>query len=210
MSKTLMLPLTVVLFLVSQGCGHKKDLKPFQTQQLQSKQIALAEIRGAAGAKKQVEVALVNEIIEEGRFQIVDRATVQEALTAYPHESDWQRLGQKVGADYVMSLEIAEYGVRERQGHDKVEEDDSQLAADYGTTKPMKATRYVKVKSFEGFVKVNGLFFDVAENAIVYKGAGTASRVQSSRGAAPLGKLRLLEDLSAKAIRNFFENMPKD
>lgn len=201
------------LFLVSQlllqGCAHKKVIEPLTREQLQSKRVALAEINGAAESRSHVEVAVINEILDQGRFQIIDRATVQDALVTYPAESDWQRLGKKVGADYILAIRIAEFAVTERKGYDKVQEEDSVLTEESGETKPVVGVRYQKVKSYEGFVKLGCTFFDVSENAIIHQGAGHATATYNSRDKGMPGKLGLLEKLSRLAITDFFETMPK-
>lgn len=201
-----------VLFLVSQffleGCAHKKIAEPMTRRQLQNKRVALAEIRGATESKSHVEVAIINEIIDQGRFEIIDRSTVQDGLVTYPTESDWQRLGKKINADYILSVRIAEFKVTERQGLDSVVEEDSVLEEESGEHKPLKSSRYVKVKSYDGSVKLDAIFFDIAENAIIYEGTGAAKELRNSRDGAIPGKMELLEKLSAKAIRDFFEKMP--
>lgn len=202
---------TVFLFLVSQltfhGCSHKKDIKQLSKEDLQSKRVALVEIKGAPESKNQVEIAIINEILEHGRFEIVDRVTVQDALTTYPTESDWKRLGDKVDADYIMSVRIAEFKVDERQGYDKLVEEDSVLAEEAGQTKPMMGTRYQKIKAYSGFVRLNIIMFDVDQNAIIYQGAGQASETQNSRDMKLPGKMKLLETLAHRAVTDFFEKM---
>lgn len=213
MVKPKLLPLfTVVLFLLSQltfhACSHKKDIKQLSKEDLQSKRVALVEIKGAPESKTQVEVAVINEILEHARFEIVDRATVQDALTTYPTESDWKRLGSKVDADYVMSVRIAEFKVDERQGYDKVVEEDSVLAEEAGQSKPVMGTRYQKIKAYSGYVRLNIIIFDVSQNAIIYQGAGQAHETQNSRDMKLPGKMRLLEILTHNAVTDFFEKMP--
>lgn len=204
------LTLLFVLSAFLGGCAHKKSADHISRDDLTTKLVALADISGAEEAKLQVEVAIVNEIIDKGRFRIVDRGTVREALVTYPADSDWQRLGKKLGADFVFSIRIQEFHVVERQGYDRVQEEDSVLAEESGEpNKKVIGTRYVKVKSYEGSVKLSAMLFDVAEGAIIYQGTGLATDTVSSRDKDAPGKLKLLEKLSAKAITDFFERMPK-
>lgn len=178
--------------------------------------MALAEIKGGVESRNHIEVALVNEIIDRGRFEIVDRTTVQKALATYPTEADWQGLGQKIGADYILAFRVDSFDVNERQGYDKVEEEDSALAEELGTDEAV-ATRYVKVKSYQGNVTLQGRFFDVAFDRVSYEGKGMATEAIASndlstkkgaRSEMPR-KMQLLEGLSQKAVRDFFEQMPK-
>jgi hypothetical protein len=204
--------LSVALFWVSQcvlsGCAHKKAVEPLTREALRGKRVALADVRGAGESKTHVEVALVNEVIENGRFEIVDRATVQSALAEHPTDADWQALGKAVGADYVLSVNVSEFNVAERSGLDRVEYEDSVLAEERGERKPVQATRYSRVKSLEGSVKLSALLFDVSENIIVHQGFGSATKTANSRERKVPGKMALLEELSARAMRDFFEKMP--
>lgn len=204
--------LTVALFLVSQiffaGCAHKKDVKALTLDELQSKRVALAEIEGAAESKNMVEVAIINEILEKGRFEVVDRKTVKDALATYPTERDWKRLGEKLGADYIMSIRISEFKVDEHQGYDAVEEVDSVLTEESGESKPVVGKRYVKVKSYSGHVKLDTILFNVAQDAIVYRGVGEAASTVGSGDKSMPRKMQLLEQLAQRAISDFFNKMP--
>jgi hypothetical protein len=208
-----LLKLSVALFLVSQcfliGCAHKKTVEQITQDQLQSKRVALVEIKGADEATAHVEVAVLNQIRDKGRFEIVDKPSVQDALVIYPDESDWQRLGKKVGADYLLSIKVVEFNVLERAGLDRVKEEDPVLEQESGEKKKVIASRYVKVKSYQGDVRLSCIFYDVKENAIVYQGLGVASDTLNSRDGALPGKLHFLEQVTAKAMDNFFERIPK-
>lgn len=203
----------VFLFLVSQcflsGCAHKKIAQSVTLDSLQNKRVALAEVKGSAESRSHVEVAVINEIIDQGRFQIVDRTSVQEALATYPTESDWQGLGKKVGADYVLGIRIVDFSVKERQGYDKVQEEDPVLEEESGEHKKIIGTRYEKVKSNTGSVKLSCSFFDVRTNAITYQGIGAAEETSNSRDKDFATTMKLLEKLSRRAISDFFERIPK-
>lgn len=205
--------LSVALFLFSQiflaGCAHKKTIQPVTLSNLVDKHVALAEVKGSVESVKHVEVAIINEILDHGRFMIVDKATVQDALSIYPTESDYEGLGKKVGADYVLGVKIKNFDIKERQGYDKVVTEDSVLTEESGEKKPVMGTRYVKVKSFEGLVKLECTFFDVLANKVTYQGIGEATATENSRDKKYMGKMDLLERLSGQAITDFFEKVPK-
>jgi hypothetical protein len=204
--------LTLILFLVSQtflaGCAHKKVHEPLTLKRLQGKRVALAQIDAEKDERTHIEVGILNELLDKGRFEIVDRATVQDALVAYPAESDWQRLGKKVGADYVLSVRVKEFSVDERQGYDKVTEEDSLLTEESGESKPVVGTHFKKVRGFMGAVRLSCMFYDVADGAIIYQGFGVAGETLNSRDGSLPGKMSMLEKLTGKAITNFFEQMP--
>lgn len=205
--------LGVVLFSVSQiflqGCAHKKTVERVTLRNLQSKRVALAEVKGSKESIKHAEVAILNEILDRGRFQIVDRATVQEALVSYPTEQDWSGLGRKTGADYVLSINVKNFDIKERKGYDAVTEEDSVLTEESGSSKPVVGTRYVKVKSYEGLVKLACKLYDVAAGQMTYEGEGLATETKNSRDADFPRRMQLLESLSGKAINDFFEKIPK-
>jgi len=204
------------------GCGHKKDVRSVTLNELQSKRVAMVEIDAPPESKQHVEVAIINEILDEGRFQITDRTTVLDALSTYPDEADWQRLGKKIGADYVLQVKLNDFRIADRQGLDRVQEEDSLLTQESGESKPVVVTRYVKVKALDGVVSLHAKFFDVAANEITYQGRGEASERVNSRDYAQTvaeastskkklmpGKMKLLERLTSMAIRDFFERIPK-
>lgn len=171
--------------------------------------MALAEVRGGPESKSHVEVALVNEIIDQGRFEIIDRTSVQEALVSYPDRSDWKRLGGYLKADYILAFKVSEFAVKEKEGYDRVEEEDPSLEAETGNA---KTSRYTKVKGRQGTVSLQGTVFNVVEGRVSYDGMGTAAedmRVTEGNFSAP-GKMQLLEKLTKRAIRDFFENMPRN
>jgi hypothetical protein len=112
-------------------------------------------------------------------------------------------------ADYILSIRILEFESLEKAGYDKVVEEDTVLTEESGERKSVQGTRYVKVKSDTGSVKLNLILFDVAENAITYQGIGTATEVRNSRDKGMPGRMRLLELLTRRAVTDFFEKMPK-
>ncbi len=198
----------ITLVVCSAGCAKKKA-ETLNLRMLESKKVAVAEITGDEKSAKMVEIALVNEIIEQGRFQIVDRTTVKEALVTYPAENDRVRLGKKVGADYVLSVAIQEFKVTDRSGLDQVEEEDSQMTEEWKSSDPIKTKSYVKVKGREGIVRLMFKFLDVEKDEVIFKGIGSGRETVNSREQTIPGQLKLLEGLSNRAVRDFFDRLPK-
>lgn len=193
------------------GCAHKKESQPLTQQSLHAKKVALAEIKGSKEARTQFEVSLVNAIIEKGHFEIIDRATVQEALAEFPAESDWKQLGERLGADYILAIDVTEYKVDEKQGVDRIEEEDSLLTEEQHSKQKLKGMRYVKVKAYHGQVTFTGKFFNVHKNAMAFQGEGKSSDLINSRDRDfPKSKLLFLEGLANRAVDRFFEQMPKE
>jgi hypothetical protein len=173
----------VFLFLFSQfaltGCAHKNAINPFSSAELQNKRLALIEIKGLSDEKSRVETAVLNEIAAERRFQLVDRKIVQNALAANSFENDWQQLGRKIGADYLLSLRVNNFIATESHG-------------------------VKNSKIYEGTMRLTAIFYDVESGAIVYQGMGAANE---STGVAD--KTKLLEKLTAKSARDALDRIPK-
>lgn len=198
--------LAILLMLSAAGCASKKA--KLNLDDLVTKKVALAEIEGPKDARQQVEVSIVNEIISNGRFEIVDRATVAEARVIYPHESDWQRLGKKVGADFIFAVTVKDFSVKEREGYDDiVNENDTEMREEQRSSEKMSSTRYEKVKGLTGHVALECKFFDVEKNQMRYAGSGEATETLNTRDKGFNGKLSLLERLSKLAVTGFFEKM---
>lgn len=204
------LSILALLLLFVPACASKKknQTETLSQHALRGKIIALAEVRGPKEARDLVEVALVNDIIEKGSLYVVDRTTVAEALATYPAENDRQRLGQKVGADYVLTLAIEEFKVIDRQGLDAVEEEDSVLTEEWREKKTVVAKSYKKVRSSEGIVRLRFDFLDVSTGERAYSGVGEVRETFHSRERDLPRKMQLLESLTSQAVTDFFAKMP--
>lgn len=201
---------TILIILFLPACASKKKnlSEPLTQRTLRGKIIALAEVRGPKEARDLVEVALVNDIIDKGSLYIIDRPTVAEALATYPAENDRQRLGKKVGADYVLTLAIEEFKVVDRQGLDALEEEDSVMTEEWREKKPVVAKSYKKVRSSEGIVRLRFDFLDVGTGERAYAGIGEARETYNSRERDLPRKMQLLESLATQAVSDFFAKMP--
>src|SRR4051812_36998742 len=97
-----------IFSLAACSTAKKKTLPALSD--LQGKKIALVSIEGEATAKKVVEVALINQLIQRGTFILISKQDVETARTA-PNQSptDWQGLAKRVGADYALQAEILQF-----------------------------------------------------------------------------------------------------
>ena len=195
------------LLFISVGCSGKKKKSEFSLKVLQEKRVALVDVQGAKESKIQVEISLLNEIIDNGRFQIIDKATVDEAMSVYPAESDYKALAKKIEADLLLAIKIETYDIVERKGYDKVEEEDSVLTQESGQGKTVIGTRYVKVKSLEGKVSLVGSFYDGETGELIKHVVAEAHQNLNSRDQVIQRKMQLLESLSKQAVHNLFENL---
>lgn len=196
------------LLFFAMGCAAKKPATTLHRDELVGKKVAIANVDGPKEARKHVEVALINEVIDQGRFEVLDRTSVREALSVYPHHSDWKRLGDHLKADFILNVKVIHFTVKEREGFDAVEEEDSLLTEESGASEAIRGRRYVKVKGNAGHVRLKMTFFDVGQNKILHDGYGEALETVNSRDNPKGGKMALLEKLTEKAVRNFFETLP--
>lgn len=199
--------ISLLFLLLSIGCA-KKHTEDFNARSLIGKTVAIAHIEGPKEAKRFVEVAIVNEVIANGRFTVVDRTATQEAMIDYPALSDRQKLGKKLGVDYVLSVQIDDYKVVDRQGYDQVEEEDSVLAEEMHESE-VKTKKYYKVKASDALVKIYFSFVNVQTGEIQFTGTGLSSLRIDSRDSKNMGKLHLLEAATNDAVHKFFESLAK-
>ena len=193
--------------LTLSSCAHKKKKPELTLEYLRDKAVALVAIEGAKEAKLQVETAIVNEIIENGRFHLIDRKSVQNALAEAPSESDWPRLGEALKADLLLKVDILEFKTDKRTGYDSVEEEDSLLSAEHRESRSKQWKKYYKVSQREGYVKLQLSFYDVASRTVFASQTTEASEAHNSRDGDVPRALKLLETLCAKSIGNFFRNL---
>ncbi|GEM_PF-1623947 len=199
-----------LLFMVISACSGKKPANKLYSEDLVGKTVAIAQIDAAKESRAHVEVAIINEVIDQGRFEVLDRTTVLDALSTYPDRSDWKRLGDFLKSDFILGVKVVDFTVKERQGYDTIEEDDSLLTEESGSSKTVRGKRHVKVKGNAGKVRLKLTFFDVAQDKVLHEGFGEASETVNSRDNPEGGKMALLERLTAMAVRNFFEALPRD
>jgi hypothetical protein len=124
----------------------------------------------------------------------------------YPDESDWEKLGKKLKADYVLSVDAKDAEITEREGYDRVEEEDSVLAEERRESSAV-GVRYVRVKSYDGVVKLRFRFFDVSQRKVTFDAIGTAEEVLHSRQEQMPGKMVFLEKLVNHAVGDFFKKI---
>ncbi len=199
--------ISIAVYMLGIGCA-KKHTDEFNARSLTGKNVAIAHIDGPKEARHFVEIAIVNEVIAAGRFSVVDRTATQEAMVDYPALNDRQKLGKKLGADYVLSVHIDDYKVVDRQGYDKVEEEDSVLAEEMHESN-VKTNHYYKVKASDALVKLYFSFVNVQTGEVQFTGTGTSSLRIDSRDAKNMGKMHLLEEATTDAVHRFFESLPK-
>jgi hypothetical protein len=186
------------------ACASKKSV-PERPADLRDKRVALTEISGSADVRQLVEVALVNELLENGRFEIVDRPSTLALLAEYPTPQQWPALARKLDAQLYLTITARHSAVSVRTGFDEIEESDSVLAEEHREP-GKKARRYQRVRGKAANVELVFRFFDSSSGALLIEGIGQSSREANSREGPLPGSLSLLESLVSEAVRSFFES----
>ena len=206
--RTIVLPMAFGLLV---ACSSAKKKTP-ELGAMGGKKVALIEILGESTARATVEVALINQILKRGTFDLISKQDVEKARLAPDQDStDWVGVARRAGADYAMRVDVQEFDAPTREGYSSVEVEDSQLAEERGE-EGRKTQRLYKVKAIQGKVKLAVEFVDArnpkAEGA-VRKGTAEVTKevVAEAKDRAALlpPKLRFLEGLSQQAFEEFFE-----
>ncbi|MGE4233779.1 MAG: hypothetical protein AB7F43_10655 [Bacteriovoracia bacterium] len=187
--------LTFLILLSLVGCSHTRKAVELNSH----KRVALVEIEGPKEARNQLEVSLINRVIESGDFELVDQHATSAAKSEYPTKNQWPDLGRKVDADYLLSLKVTQFNIKEHQGLDRVQEEDSLLAQEQRDPDAAHTTNYKKVKTLEGLFSVQATFFDVKRKNTAFE---TQAHAEQTIGSTSSGmrRLQLLEKLSNKVI----------
>ncbi len=205
---TFILSMLLSPILLSLGCSSaQKAQKVSALSGLEGKKIALISVEGEETSKKIVEVALVNQLIRKGSFNLVPKQEV-EAARAEPQQNpmDWKGIAARTGADYALVVHVLDFSADTREGYSTEEIYDSQLAAEQGTDG--KTQRVFKLKSMEGHVKMEIRFRPVGAGADQSGTAEASQRVEENARSSSIHlppKLRFLEELSNRAFKEFFD-----
>ncbi len=197
------LGLLSVLTLAS--CAGAKKKTP-ELSQMEGKKVALVSVEGEETARKVIEVALVNQLVQHGSFILVSKQEIQKAKDAHDFKpGDWKDLTKRVEADYALKAKVLAFDADIHEGHDKAETEDSQLEAETGNGKTEQVFR---VKVLDAKVRVQLDFIRIFDDD-VRSGVAEATdfvRAEAKTEAIHLPpKLRFLEDLANKAFKEFFD-----
>ena len=190
------------------GCSSsQKKSDRVILSELHGKKVALIGVEGEDTAKKITEVALINQLVKRGTFELVSKGAVETARTDISQDPmNWKGLAKRAGADLALRVKVEEFKAEENAGYSKEEVYDSQLAEENGTDG--KTERIYKVKSLDGKVRFNLGFTDLSKNETRFGTAEAAERVEENartRAVHLPPKLRFLEKLSNQAFEEFFE-----
>lgn len=187
------------------GCASVKKKEP-ELDELVGKKVALIDVDGEETARKVVEVALVNQLIQNGTFILVPKAEILRARDAADLKpTDWQELTRRVGADYALRAKVLEFDTQVSEGHNTESVYDSQLEAETGNG---KMQRVFRAKVLEGKVRVELSFVRIFDGDTRTAIAEAQDRIMKEAKTEAIHlppPLRFLEDLANRAFKEFFE-----
>jgi hypothetical protein len=192
--------------VLAAGCASAKKTVP-ELSRMEGKKVALIEVDGEDTPRKVVEVALVNQLVERGSFELIGKREVQAARDHVDQGvRDWKGIARRAGAEVALKAKVLEFSADTREGYSSEQVEDSQLAEETGTDG--KTERVYKVKGMHGKVRVQLTFFELATNdeRVGVAEADEVVKAEGNKGGIHLPpKLRFLETLSNQAFKNFFE-----
>jgi hypothetical protein len=204
------LPLVLATFASLSSCSTAPKRTTPELSKLEGRKIALVEVIGEASARRIVEVALINQLMKRGTFELVSKQDVDAARAKPDTEpQDWKAIAREAGAEVAMRLRVLDFDATTREGYSTVEVEDSQLEKERGA-EGRKSKRLFKVKSLTGKVRVEVEMAEVAGSAQDVRKAVAENEEsvteESLKTVAHLPpKLRFLEKISNEAFRDFFD-----
>jgi hypothetical protein len=201
--------LGVLFCLFLAGCSGKKVRTTPELSKLEGKKVALVEVEGEETARNIVEVALVNQLVRTGYFELVSKQDLQAARVAVDVDSSNPiAVARKSGANYALIAKVLAFDANEKQGYSEEKVHDSQLEQETGNG---ETTRVYKVKRLDGHVAVELDFTDVrpkekgeTRSAVAEKTEQVTAEAKTEAAHLP-PRLRFLEKLSNEAFQEFFE-----
>ncbi len=191
------------------GCSSAKKKTP-ELSRLEGKKVALISIDGEKTSRSIVEVALVNQLMKRGSFELVGKREVDAARGAASQDTtDWIGVARKAGADYALKANVLQFDAVENEGYSSEKVEDSQMAAERGEDHRM-VDRLYKVKSLDGKVRVQLDFAKTDEKDPDLR-SGVAEAEQKVTAEGKTGgihlppRLRFLETIANEAFQAFFE-----
>jgi hypothetical protein len=202
----------VAFALGAAGCSSARKKTPELSEML-GKPVALISVEGEQTARSVTEVALVNQLIKHGSFELVSKQDVEKARQAPDQDpTDWIGIARRAGAEYGLRAKVLEFDATERQGYSSEQKEDPRLEQDMGSLmkKGQKTERVYKVKSLTGKVRVQLEFAKTdpkdPDLRTAVAEAEDSVTVEAKTEAAHLPpRLRFLEKLENEAFAKFFE-----
>ena len=190
-------------------CSHARKKTP-ELSELEGKRVALIDIDGETTARSIVEVALINQLVARGTFEIIAKEEVNKARLAPAQDPlDWVGIARRTGADFALKAKVIQFDADQHEGYSSEEVYDSQLAAERGE-KEGKTKHLFKVKSLEARVKVQLDFSKTdPKDPDLRSAVAESEKTVTSEGKVEAvhlpPRLRFLEQVSNEAFKKFFD-----
>jgi len=205
--------LTVAAAMTVTSCASKPKRTTPKLSELEGRKVALVEVEAETTQRQMIEVALVNQLVRDGSFELISKQAIDEARRA-PEISpdDWKALAKKAGAEVALRARVVEMEAKDHKGWTRIEKEDSLLAAEQGES-ARKSKQLVRAQSLEGRVQIELAFTDLitSENPdtetrkAIAEATETVSSDQSQGPIQLPAKMRFLEKLVNRAFADFFE-----
>ena len=204
----MILPALALATLAGSCSSAKKKTTP-ELSRLEGKKVALVDVEAEPTARTIVEVALVNQLIQRGSFQLLSKQDVDTAKAAPGVDtSDWKAVAKKAGADVALRAKVREFDAQTHEGYDKEMAEDSQMIEERGE-EGRRTEKLIKVHSIRAKVRVELQFLTLDDNDLrtgVADAETEEVRKDSRQGAARLPpKMSVLQKLTEGAFKKFFE-----
>jgi len=192
---------------LASGCSSAAKKTTPELARFEGKKVALVAVDGESTARKVVEVALVNQLVDKGTFILVNKNDLDQAR-AKPNQDpmDWKGVAKAAGADLALRAKVLQFDADENEGYSSEKEKDSQLAEEQGDDG--ETEHLYKVKSLEGRVRVSLEFTDLntgdVRSAVAEDEQKVVADAKSSAVHLP-PRLRFLEGVANKAFDRFFQ-----
>jgi hypothetical protein len=198
----------IPICLIAFSCASSRKKTEPELSHLIGKKVALIEVDGEATPRQVVEVALINQLVKRGTFEIVPKQEVTAARVAPDIDlRDGRAIAKRAGADFALVAQVVRFDLKTRDGYDSEVVEDSEMAAERGENE-RKTERVYKARSQTGDVAVRLEFTDVqngekrsalAEATDTETGNAKSEAIHLSPG------LRFLEKIANTAFQRFFE-----
>jgi hypothetical protein len=201
--------------LAASACASKPTRTTPKLSELEGKKVALVEVESEPTQRQMIEVALVNQLVRDGSFELISKQAIDQARSAPDlSPTDWQGIAKRAGADLALRARVIEFTAQDHEGFTRVEKEDSLLAAEQGES-ARKSKQLVRAKSIEGRVQIELSFTELANSShdnsqsktrqAVAEATETVTSDQSQGPIQLPGKMRFLEKLTNRAFAEFFD-----
>lgn len=197
----------VLLACFGVACSSAPKTTP-ELSRLRGKRVALVEVSGEDTAKRIAEVALINQLIKSGDFEIIGKRELEQARQGTAIDPmDWRQLARAAGADYALRIDVQRFDAPVREGFSTEKVYDSQIAEERGKANG-EIERVYRVRRLDGSVQFALAFTDLVTGDTRTATAQAERQVLAearSEAAHLPPRLRFLEELSNQAFAEFFK-----